>query len=126
MKETIKSFLTKQDYIEWLGYIVSAELKNKDNNFLKLYNLLLEDESDLKEEYRKITIKEARIIKWEYINRIIIDIIYHFDGVPSEYIVKKAMKETNFYNTFNNYFIKNELSGSKENIEVFKKVLKLI
>lgn len=104
-----------------------------DNNYgseiQELYALVELPKSEYSEDcpWRKMSLAEARQLKWKYIESALATIerfvLWHKDLEVSQATIKKAMAEIGFYESFNNYFLDECLNGESENIDVLRRVL---
>lgn len=99
---------------------------NYDEKCMDLFNYINLPKDDFSEEYpyRKLTLKEARELKWYYIKSVEDFLNWYLPIEVSRATLIKACKTLDFFKNFNTYYLKN-LNGEDENIETFKRVLKI-
>lgn len=127
-KEILKNELLKKDvYYNRIMNEVDLLLENNfGQEIQELFDLVDREKEEFDHNYRTLKLSDVRPLKWAYIESVLkavsffIDVEFDF----SDATLKKAMKETNFYQDFNKYYTDN-LNGETENVEVFKRVLKV-
>lgn len=127
--EIAKEWISNNNNVEWTINQLDLYLENNHGqNIQFIYSLINTDKKEFEEngpyKYRNIKKSECLELKWAIINDTLkvvqYGVLYDNNIEVSENTIKKAMKELNFYNTFNNKFI-NSLNGESENIEIFKR-----
>lgn len=99
---------------------------NYDKKCMDLFSYINSPKSDFSEEYpyRKLTLREARELKWYYIKSVESFLHWYLPIEVSRTTLIKSCKTLDFFKNFNTYYI-NLLNGEDENIETFKRVLKI-
>lgn len=123
--DIVKEYLVKENVKKALLHEIDLLLDSNYGEEIQLiYSLVETPKEDLGDYFKVITKEQCLKLKWQFINSTL-DAVQRFiawdeDIKVSNSTIKKGMKEINFYNDFNNYFIDN-LNGDSDNIAIFKR-----
>ncbi len=116
--EIAKKWLNNVDNLEWILNELELWLDNNhDSEMTEIHSILQGEVEDT------LTKENAKRLKWTIVADVLQivqnGIAWDEDIEISEATIKKAMKETDFYNRFNTMFINN--FPESDSLEMFKK-----